>query len=278
MRSEPYVRAWSERYRPHGLVVIGVHTPEFSFEHELPNVRWAAAALRVPYPIAVDNEQAIWRAFDNNYWPALYFVDEQGRVRGHAYGEGGYKESERTIQELLGAAGRRGVPSDPIIVEGQGAEAAADWSTLGTPETYLGYARGERFASSEGARVDRQTRYTLPEMLRADHWALAGDWTMGRERVVLEEAGGRIAFRFRARDVHLVMGPGTQGHPIPFQVRIDGAAPGASHGLDTDAEGNGTLREPRMYQLVRQASTVQERNFEISYLGAGAEAFAFTFG
>lgn len=278
MRSEPYVRAWAERYRPHGLVVIGVHTPEFGFERELANVRWAARALRVPYPIAVDNDRTIWQAFGNNYWPAVFFVDAAGQVRGHADGEGGYAESERTIQRLLVEAGRRGVPDDGVLVEGQGVEAAADWASLGSAETYLGYARGERFGSPEGAAVDRSARYTLPERLRTDHWALAGGWRIGAERIVLEEGGGQIAVRFRARDLHLVMGPGAARAEIPFRLRLDGQAPDAAHGLDIDGDGRGVVREPRLYQLLRYRSAAGVRECELTFDRRGVEAYAFTFG
>ena len=257
LRQEPYVRAWSRAYRDDGLVVIGVHTPEFSFEHDIEGVRRAVKERDIDYPVAVDNEYEVWTAFANHYWPALYFVDRDGIIRDQHFGEGRYEESERVIQRLLG------VEREPVYVEGVGVEAEADWDQLLTPETYLGDSRGERRAS--------------PDRLRLNHWALAGEWTTGPENVVLDEAGGSIAFRFHARDAHLVMSPGTHA-PIPFRVLLDGEPPGASHGLDVDEEGNGVLREGRMHQLVRQHDAVRERTLEITFLNPGAQAYSFTFG
>jgi thiol-disulfide isomerase/thioredoxin len=271
LRTEPYVRAWSRAYRDDGLVVIGVHTPEFSFEHEIDRVRQATKERGIDYPVAVDNDYAIWTAFDNHYWPALYFVDAHGIIRDHHFGEGRYEQSERVIQRLLG------VERELVSVEGVGVEAEADWHHLRTPETYLGYERSEHFASPEGAAFGERRAYTFLEHLRSNHWALAGQWTIGRERVVLEEAGGSIAYRFHARDAHLVLSPGTR-EPIPFRVSIDGEAPGASHGVDVDEDGNGVLREARMYQLVRAHDTVRERTLEVTFLEPGAEAYVFTFG
>jgi thiol-disulfide isomerase/thioredoxin len=271
LRQEPYVRAWSQAYRDDGLVVIGVHTPEFSFEHELEGVRRATTVRGIDYPVAVDNEYAIWSAFDNNYWPALYFVDREGIVRDQHFGEGRYGQSERMIQELLGIE-RKLAPVNP-----SGVEAQADWDHLRTPETYVGSARGERFASPGSATPRARRAFELPEQLRVNHWALAGEWTVGRENVVLDQAGGSIAFRFQSRDAHVVLSPGTRG-PIPFRVLLDGEAPGRSHGLDVDDDGNGELRDGRLYQLVRQEAAVRERTLEITFAGPGAEAYSFTFG
>ena len=271
LRQEPYVRAWSQAYRDDGLIVIGVHTPEFSFEHDIGGVRLATKEREIDYPVAVDNDYEIWSAFDNHYWPALYFVDAEGVIRDQHFGEGRYEQSERVIQELLG------VERDPVPVEGLGVEAEADWDHLRTPETYLGYGRGERFASPDGATPNEARAYGLPERLRSNHWALAGEWTIGRENVVLDQPGGSIAYRFDARDAHLVLSPGAH-EPIPFRVLLDGEPPGPSHGVDVDEEGNGMLRGGRMYQLVRQHGDVRERTLEITFLGPGAEAYSFTFG
>ena len=270
LRTEPYVRAWSRAYRDDGLIVVGVHTPEFSFEHELDLVRQATAEREIDYPVAADNDYAIWSAFDNHYWPALYFVDADGVIRDQHFGEGRYEQSERVIQRLLG------VDRELVSVEGVGVEAEADWDNLRTPETYLGYARGERFAPRTAA-YDESATYELPEGLRLDHWALRGGWTIGAERVALDRPGGSIAFRFHARDAHLVLSPGGRG-PIPFRLLVDGAAPGASHGVDVDEAGNGLLREGRLYQLVRATDAVRERTLEITFLEPGAEAYVFTFG
>jgi thiol-disulfide isomerase/thioredoxin len=257
LRQEPYVRAWSQAYRDDGLIVIGVHTPEFSFEHDFEGVRRAVKERDIDYTVAVDNEYEVWSAFANNYWPALYFVDREGIIRDQHFGEGRYEESERRIQRLLG------VEREPVSVEGVGVEAEADWDHLQTPETYLGDARGERSGS--------------PDRLRLNHWAITGEWSTGPESLVLEEAGGSIAFRFHARDAHLVMSPGTR-EAIPFRVLLDGEPPGASHGVDIDEEGNGALREGRMHQLVRQHDEVRERTLEITFLNPGAQAYSFTFG
>jgi len=270
LRQEPYVRAWSQAYRDDGLVVIGVHTPEFSFEHEIEGVRQAVAQRRIGYPVAVDNEYAVWTAFDNHYWPALYFIDTDGIIRDSHFGEGRYEESERDIQRLLG------VQRETVVVEGHGVEAAADWDHLRTPETYLGAGRGERFASP-GGDISGRRSYQLPELLRANHWALAGEWTIGRESVGLDGASGTIAFRFHARDANLVLAGGAGG-PIPFLVLLDGAAPGPAHGADVNEDGTGQLREGRLYQLTREPGTVRERTLEITFLEPGARAYAFTFG
>jgi thiol-disulfide isomerase/thioredoxin len=278
LRVQPYVRAWADKYKDQGLVVIGVHAPEFSFEKNLDNVRRMVKDLNVGYPVAVDNDQAIWRAFDNNYWPALYFVDARGRVRHHQYGEGSYAESERVIQELLAEAGGPAAGGALVSVEGRGAEAAADWSNLKSSENYLGTARTVDFASPGGAAPDQRRVYAPPARLGLNQWALSGEWKMGREVVALEKAGGRIVYRFHARDLHLVMGPAAPGTQARFRVLIDGKPPGAAHGGDVDEQGYGTLDQQRMYQLIRQQKPIGDRVFEIEFLDAGAEAFAFTFG
>jgi len=261
LRQEPYVRAWSQAYRADGLVVIGVHTPEFSFEHELELVRQATGERGIDYPVALDNDYGVWEALANHYWPALYFVDRDGIIRDQHFGEGRYEESERLIQELLGVA------REPVSVEGTGVEAAADWDNLRTAETYLGYSR-----SAQSAPADAD-----PERLLLNEWALQGEWTVESEKVVLDQAGGSIAFRFHARDAHLVLS-GEAREPIPFRVLIDGEPPGASHGVDVDEDGNGLLRDGRMYQLVRQHGKVRERTLEVTFLVRGAEAYSFTFG
>jgi thiol-disulfide isomerase/thioredoxin len=271
LRQEPYVRAWSQAYRDEGLVVIGVHTPEFSFEHELDGVQRATKERAIDYPVAVDNDYEIWSAFDNQYWPALYFVDREEVIRDQHFGEGRYEQSERVIQQLLG------IEREPVTVEGLGVEAEADWDQLRTPETYLGYGHSEHFASPNGAALNKRRIYELPERLRLNHWGLAGEWTIGRENVVLEEAGGSIAFRFHGRDAHLVLSSGAR-EPIPFRLLLDGEAPGPSHGVDVDEDGNGVLRDGRLYQLVRQHDGVRERTLEITLLEPGAEAYVFTFG
>jgi thiol-disulfide isomerase/thioredoxin len=270
LRQEPYVRAWSHAYRDDGLVVIGVHTPEFTFEHEIERIRQAIKDREIDYPVAVDNNYDIWSAFDNHYWPALYFIDGAGIIREHHFGEGHYEQSERIIQRLLGL--KRGL----VTVQGLGVEAPADWDHLETPETYLGYGRSERFAPAD-LPPPQPLRYGLPTRLQLNHWALAGDWTIGGENVVLDQAGGSIAFRFHARDVHLVLSAGAQ-YQIPFRVLLDGTAPGPSAGVDVDEDGNGVLGDGRLYQLVRQHERVLERTFEITFSEPGAEAYSFTFG
>jgi thiol-disulfide isomerase/thioredoxin len=271
LRQEPYVRAWSQAYRDDGLVVIGVHTPEFSFEHDIDRVRRATEERAIDYPVAVDNDYEIWSAFDNHFWPALYFVDADGIIRDDHFGEGRYEQSERAIQRLLG------VDRELVTVEGLGVEAEADWDHLRTPETYLGYGRSTHFASRNGAALDEGRAYELPERLPVNRWALAGEWTIGPENIVLDQAGGSIAYRFHARDAHLVLSPGAR-EPIPFRVLLDGEAPGPSHGVDVDDDGNGLLRDGRLYQLVRERDAVRERTLEITFLEPGAEAYAFTFG
>ncbi|MBV8146261.1 MAG: thioredoxin family protein [Gammaproteobacteria bacterium] len=278
-RTLPYIQAWAEKYRDHGLVVIGVHTPEFSFEKELDNVRRETSAFQIHYPVAVDSEYAIWRAFHNQYWPALYIADAQGHIRHHQFGEGGYAEIERAIQELLTEAGRSGVPQDLVALQPNGAEKPADWSQVRSPESYVGYELAESFASPGSAVRDRQHTYTAPERLALNDWALVGAWTIGREAAVLQGAGGRIVYRFHARDLNLIMGPAAAGNSVKFRVTIDGEPPGAAHGLDIDEQGNGTLTsEPRMYQLIRQPGAIGDRLFEIEFTAPGVAAFDFTFG
>jgi thiol-disulfide isomerase/thioredoxin len=271
LRQEPYVRAWSRAYRDDGLIVIGIHTPEFSFEHRIDGVRRATRERAIDYPVAVDDDYGICSAFANHYWPALYFVDADGIIRDQHFGEGRYERSERVIQRLLG------VERELVSVEGLGVEAEADRDHLHTPETYLGHGRGARFASPDRAALDERRAYELPERLGANQWALAGEWAIGPESVVLADPGGSIACRFDARDAHLVLSPGAR-EPIPFRVLLDGDAPGPSGGVDVDGAGNGVLREGRMYQLVRQHGTVHERTLQITFLEPGAEAYAFTFG
>jgi thiol-disulfide isomerase/thioredoxin len=271
LRQEPYVRAWSEAYRQDGLIVVGVHTPEFAFEHDIDGVRRATEERAIDYLVAVDNDYEIWSAFANHYWPALYFADRDGVIRDHHFGEGRYEQSERVIQELLG------IEREPVFVEGVGVEAAADWDHLRTPETYLGYSRSGQLGFPPGAALDRSRLYTVPEGLRLGHWALGGEWTIGPEYAVLDQTGGSIAFRFHARDAHLVLSRGAP-EPTPFRVSLDGEAPGPSAGVDVDADGNGVLRDDRMYQLVRQHDVVRDRTLEITFLDPGANAHSFTFG
>jgi thiol-disulfide isomerase/thioredoxin len=278
MRSLPYVRAWAEKYKDHGLVVIGVHTPEFPFEKDVDNIRQAAKEMKIDYPIAVDTDYAIWHAFKNEYWPALYFVDAQGHIRHHQFGEGEYEQSEMVIAQLLAEAGNRGIARDPVSVDARGAEAPADWDSLNSPENYVGYERTENFASPGGVIPDKHRVYAAPARLALNNWALAGDWTIGKQATVLNAADGRIAYRFHARDLHLVMGPPAPGTAVRFRVLLDGQPPGAAHGIDVDAQGYGTVSEPRLYQLIRQPKPIADRRFEIEFLDPGVETFAFTFG
>ena len=277
LRTLPYIRAWSQKYTQ-GLVLIGVHTPEFGFEKNVDNVRRALRQQRIEYPIVIDNDYSIWRAFNNQAWPALYFVDARGRVRQHYFGEGQYDRSEMVIQRLLAEAGGGGGRDGIVSVDGSGIEAAADWDSLRSPETYVGYERAENFASPGGAQLDRRRNHAPPKRLALNQWALAGEWTMGREATVLGGSNGRILYRFHARDVHLVMGPPRQGASARFRVSIDGQPPGLAHGLDVDDGGSGMVVEPRLYQLIRQPKPIVERQFEIEFLDAGVETFAFTFG
>ncbi|MCH1907767.1 cytochrome c biogenesis protein DipZ [Stenotrophomonas sp. Y6] len=280
LRALPHVRQWYERYRDHGLVVVGVHAPEFAFERDVRNVQRAVEDLGVSWPVALDNDFAIWRGFDNRYWPAHYFIDAQGRIRAHHFGEGGYEESEQIIRRLLREAGNT-LPGDaPAIAATARAavERAADMGNLRSPETYIGHARAEHFASPGGQRAGRAFDYTVPAVLRLNQWALGGRWLVGEEDARLQQAGGRIAFRFHARDLHLVLAPQVDGRPVRFRMRVDGHAPGAMAGADVGAGGEGRVDENRLYQLIRQDGDVGERSFEIEFLDPGVRAYAFTFG
>jgi thiol-disulfide isomerase/thioredoxin len=277
-RQLPYVQAWAEKYKDQGLVVIGVHAPEFEFEKNIGNVRWAVNDMKIDYPVAVDNNHAIWRAFDNQAWPALYFIDAQGRVRHHHFGEGSYEQSEMVIQALLREAGATNVSHEPVSVNARGLDAAADWGNLKSPENYVGFERTENFASPGGIAPNKARTYERPAQLRLNQWALSGDWTVKKGAAALNKAGGSITYRFHARDLHLVMGPATPGTSGKFRVLIDGKAPGAAHGDDVDEQGYGTVTEQRLYQLIRQSGPIADRQFEIEFSGPGAEAFAFTFG
>jgi thiol-disulfide isomerase/thioredoxin len=276
-RALPYVRAWAEKYKDQGLVVVGVHTPEFAFERDIANVRNATAEAGVGYPVVLDNDFAIWRAFDNEAWPAFYFIGADGRVRRQVLGEGGYDKSERLLQELLSEAKGAPVTGKISVVLGEGAQAAADERHLGSPETYIGYARADGFASAGGLRRDAISHYAIPTSLPLNEWALAGDWTVGNEFATSTSGASRIAYRFHARDLHLIMGPPAQGS-VRFRVTVDGRAPGSDHGVDVDTEGRGRIDAPRMYQLIRQSGAIRDRTFEIEFLGAGARAYDFTFG
>jgi thiol-disulfide isomerase/thioredoxin len=278
LRTLPYVRAWAEKYRDHGLLVIGAHTPEFPFEHDLDNVRRAVQEMRVTYPVVVDNDYQIWEAFSNHYWPALYFIDAAGRIRHQQFGEGDYAEAERVIQGLLREAGQDGVPDALVTPAATGLEVAADWEHLGSGESYLGADRAERFASPEGAVVGARHGYTLPGQWSRNAWALEGEWTIARGFAALVAAPGRIAYRFHARDVHLVMGPAAPGTTARFRVFLDGHPAGAAQGSDVDEQGTGVVRDPRVYQLLRQPGPITDRTFAIEFLDPGVAAYAFTFG
>ena len=277
LRTLAYVRASYETYRDHGLVMVGVHTPEFWFEGDAENVRRAANEMRVEYPIALDPDYGVWRDFGNRYWPAVYLADSQGRIRYHHFGEGDYEECERAIQMLLREAGAEGV-GDEVSIDPTGFEAQADWANLRSPETYLGYEQARGFASPGGVVFDEPHGYALPESLDLNQWALAGDWAITSGAVAAEGANGRIAFRFHARDVHLVLGPAAAGTSVPFRVLLDGQPPGEAHGIDVDQEGSGTLAHQRLHQLIRQRGAIADRTFEIEFLAPGAEAYVFTFG
>jgi thiol-disulfide isomerase/thioredoxin len=278
LRSLAYLRAWADKYKDQGLLVIGVHTPEFDFEHDVDNVRRAVTDLRVDYPVVIDSDYTIWNAFGNRYWPASYFVDAQGQIRHHRFGEGDYEQSEMILQQLLTEAGSGGTGHDLVSVDARGVEAAADWASLRSPENYLGSERTQNFALFPGAVLDTRHVYAAPPRLALNHWALAGDWTVQAQATVLHQAEGRIAYRFHARDLHLVMAPTAPGTPVRFRVLIDGQPPGAAHGTDIDDQGNGTVTEPRLYQLIRQPGPVSERTFEATFLDPGVHAYAFTFG
>ena len=267
LRTLPYVRAWAEKYQGRGLVVIGVHTPEYAFEHDLENVRRAVKEMRVDYPVAVDNDYAIWNGFDNQYWPALYFLDTKGSIRHHQFGEGDYDEAEAMIQKLLMEAGVDGIGRDMVTPDARGIEVAADWDNLRSPENYLGSERTEGLVSDRDAAE-----------LGVNEWTVVGPWTIGRHAVTVNEANGRIVSRFHARDLHMVLGPAAKGTSVRFRVRIDGQAPGSAHGGDVDEQGHGAVTQQRLYQLIRQSRPIADRQFEIEFLDPGVEAFAFTFG
>ena len=277
LRQLPYVRAWAGKYSGQGLVVIGVHTPEFPFEHNIENVRRAVEDMGVAYPVAIDNDYAVWSAFSNHYWPALYFADAQGRIRHHHFGEGEYQQSEMVIQQLLDDAGS--APGrDLVRPDAPGLEAPADWATLRSPENYTGYERTEYFASPGGQVPGRPHVYEVPAQLRLNQWALSGDWTADEQAVTLNEAGGQIACRFHARDLHMVLGPQAPGTAVRFRVLVDGQPPGAGHGTDVDDQGYGTVAEQRLHQLIRQTGPITDRTFEVTFLDPGIQAYVFTFG
>lgn len=277
IRTFPYVRAWADKYRSHGLVVVGVHTPEFKFEQDLGNLNTAVRRVKIDFPVAVDSDHRIWEAWGNRYWPALYLVDAHGRIRHHQFGEGGYDKLERAIQSLLAEAGARGVEAGLVAPKGRAEEMAADVERIGSGEAYLGYGKAEHFASPQRLRKDGPQQYSVGA-LGVNSWGLAGHWNVGAERALALEPGAAVAHQFSARDLHLVMGPGSAGGKVRIEVTIDGRAPGADHGADIDAQGNGVIGATRLYQLVRQAGKVGPRRFEIRFLDRGAEVYAFTFG
>jgi thiol-disulfide isomerase/thioredoxin len=278
LRQLPYLRAWAGKYADHGLVVLGVHTPEFPFEHDVDNIRRAVADMAIDYPVAIDSDYAVWGAFGNEYWPALYFADAKGQIRHHYFGEGEYQRSEMVIQRLLAEAGSGDIGRDLVSPDARGIEAPADWASLRSPETYAGYERTENFASPGGMAPDRPHLYSAPATLRLNHWALSGQWAVARQAATADGAQARIAFRFHARDLHLVMGPAARGTSVRYQVLLDGQPPGAAAGIDVDAGGNGTVTQQRLHQLIRQTGPVTERTFEITFLDPGAQAYSFTFG
>ncbi len=277
LRALPYVRAWAQKYRDHGLVVIGVHAPEFAFEKDPDNVRRAVKDLNVTYPVALDSNLAIWRAFDNQYWPAHYFIDAQGRIRAHHFGEGEYDKSEATIRQLLAEAGYTNLPGGSVDPNAGGALAAADVDDVRSPETYVGHDRGQNFASDHVA-ADKPSDYATPAALNLNQWGLDGNWTIGAQMTVLNRAPGAVSFRFHARDLHFVLGPANGRTPVRFRVTLDGAAPGAMHGMDTNAQGEGTVTDQRLYQLIRQSGAIRDRTFRIEFLDPGVQAYSFTFG
>ena len=278
LRALPYVNAWYKHYKDSGLVIVGVHSPEFDFEKDAQNVRQAVTKFGIQYPVAIDSDLAIWKAFNNRFWPAHYFVDAQGRIRGHHFGEGKYARSERTIRQLLTEAGAKSLPDPLDEAAGEGVSAASDSASVASPETYLGFARAENFQSPGAFARNAVKQYQLPASLTLNQWALGGRWKVSGERATLDAAPGKIVFRFRARDLHLVLGPGLDRKPVRFRVLLDGRAPGADHGMDVDAGGQGTVREQRLYQLIRQKGAVQEHEFTIEFLDPHVEAYSFTFG
>jgi len=279
LRALPFVESWYEKYKDHGLVVIGVHAPEFAFEKDPNNVRRAVADLKVTYPVALDNDYAIWQAFNNQYWPAHYFIDAVGRIRGHHFGEGNYDESEQTLRKLLTEAGQTELPPPGMgSAKAVGVQAPPDEAHDQSPETHVGYRRAENFASPGGFSQDQAHRYSAPAALKLNQWALGGSWNVDPEKAVLGAVPGKIEFRFYARDLHLVLGPGSDGKPVRFRVLLDGAAPAANHGADTDSGGAGAIDRQRLYQLIRQAGDVHEHVFSIEFLDPGVQAYSFTFG
>jgi thiol-disulfide isomerase/thioredoxin len=279
LRTLGYVRAWAEKYERDGLVVLGVHTPEFPFERDVDNVRWAIHADRITYPVAIDSRYGVWQAFGNHYWPAVYIADAEGRIRHHHFGEGGYEECERVVQQLLREAGRTDVADDLVAVSDEGFQVQADLANLRSPESYLGYEQAQNFASPGRPGLDESRDYDVPDNLLLNQWALAGTWAIERGASVLTGPEGRLAFRFHARDVNLVLGPPARGRmTVPFRVTLDGEPPGGAHGSDADANGDGIVDRPRLYQLVREPGEIQERTFEITFLDSGVEAYVFTFG
>lgn len=278
LRTLPYITAWADKYRDQGLVVIGVHSPEFAFEQDVDNVTQAMKKLGISYPVAIDNDFKIWRAFDNQYWPAHYFVDAKGHIRYHHFGEGNYAESEQVIQQLLREAGHKDVSSDLITAKASGVQQGSDGQDMRSPETYVGYGRSENFASTPDIAPDKNATYQLPAQPTLNQWGVEGQWMIGSEQATLVAAGGKIGYRFHARDLHLVLGPGQDGKPVRFKVMIDGKAPGNAHGTDVAPDGSGTVTEQRLYQLVRQPGDVADHSFTIEFLDPGVSAYAFTFG
>jgi thiol-disulfide isomerase/thioredoxin len=278
LRTLPYLREWNARYKDHGLTIIGVHSPEFAFEKDENNVRRAVHDLGITYPVAIDSDYAIWRAFSNEYWPAHYLIDATGRLRGQHFGEGAYDETEQQIRALLTEAGARNLPAAGGTMHSQGVEVASDSNNVASPETYIGYDRAEGFASPVEVSRDQTATYTLPASLELNHWALAGFWTVGAQAATLTQGGGKIVYRFHARDLHLVLGPGADGKPVRFRVLLDDKEPAADHGSDTDEQGAGTVRDQRLYQLIRQSGPVKDRTFTIEFLDPGVHAYSFTFG
>jgi thiol-disulfide isomerase/thioredoxin len=278
LRQLPYLRAWHEKYSGQGLVIVGVHTPEFGFESDVDNVGRAVREMRIEYPVALDSTYAVWRAFGNHYWPALYFGDAEGRIRHHHFGEGEYEQSEMILQQLLVEAGSADVGHELVSVEAHGAEVAADWADLRSPENYTGYERTRNLANAGDAALGKRHIYEAPAALRLNQWALSGNWTVADQATMLNAADGQIAYRFHARDLHLVMGPAAPGATVRFRVRIDGQPPGAARGDDVDEQGNGTVTEPRLHQLIRQPGRVRDRTFDVTFLDPGVQVYAFTFG
>jgi cytochrome c biogenesis protein CcdA/thiol-disulfide isomerase/thioredoxin len=278
LRSLPYVAAWNQKYREHGLVIIGVHAPEFAFEKNIGNVIRAVRDLHITYPVAIDNDYAIWRGFNNEFWPAHYLIDAQGRIRDHHFGEGDYGATEDAIRQLLTQAGQHNLPGGYVSVQADGVAAAADSNDVQSPETYIGFERARDFASPGGELPDQARDYALPSSLDTNQWALGGSWFVGGELATLKQSPGRIVFRFHARDLHLVLGPSTNGKPIRYRVQLDGTDPGANHGADTDAQGLGVVNEHRLFQLIRQSGDIRDRTFTIEFLDAGVQAYSFTFG